>query len=65
MDVKEPQFAVTMATAIEALLRRPCLRIPLRQRAKFEGWLKIELAAALAQDIGRPACASSTNTKRN
>jgi len=50
---KATQFAVTVVTAIESLLSRPSLRTPLRQRAKFEGWLKIELAAALAQDLGK------------
>ncbi len=29
------------------LLQSPQLDIPLRERAKFEGWLKVELAAAL------------------
>jgi len=33
---------------IPTLLTSAALDIPLRQRAKFEGWLKIELAAALA-----------------
>jgi hypothetical protein len=31
------------------LLRDPVLDVALRQRAKFENWLKIELASALAQ----------------
>ena len=34
--------------AFPALLARPSLQITLRQRAKFEGWLKVELGAALA-----------------
>ena len=30
--------------------RKDVLRLPIKQRAKFEGWLKIELATALAND---------------
>jgi hypothetical protein len=38
-----------IATCLEALLRRPALGVALLQRAKFEGWLKVELAHALEE----------------
>jgi hypothetical protein len=39
----------TIATCLAGLLGRPALSIPLIQRAKFEGWLKVELAGALVE----------------
>ena len=36
-----------MQQAMPELLKRSVLDIPLKQRAKFEGWLKVELGAAL------------------
>ena len=36
-----------ISTCLAELLGRPTLRVALRQRAKFEGWLKVELAHAL------------------
>lgn len=40
-------FPELLAAALQTVLVSPALSIPLRQRAKFEGWLKIELARAL------------------
>ena len=39
----------TVGECLADLLRRDALHVALRQRAKFEGWLKVELAHALAQ----------------
>lgn len=41
--------AVILGECLDALLRCPALGPALRQRAKFEGWLKVELAHALEQ----------------
>lgn len=49
----DPAFAV--ASCLEALIASRVLEVPLRQRANFEGWLKIELASALRQYGLRPA----------
>lgn len=38
-----------LGTCLDELLRRSVLQVALRQRAKFEGWLKVELAHALEQ----------------
>lgn len=38
-----------LCECLEELLKRPVLGVALRQRAKFEGWLKVELAYALEQ----------------
>jgi len=41
------QYASIIGECLEDLLKRPVLEVAIRQRAKFEGWLKIELAYAL------------------
>lgn len=46
-------FVETTQRIMPNLLADPALEIPLRQRAKFEGWLKIELAAALEAQGGQ------------
>lgn len=43
-----PTFSKASQDIMRDLLSCSRLDVPLRQRAKFEGWLKIELAAALA-----------------
>lgn len=43
-----PTFSKAIQDIMRYLLGCSKLDMPLRQRAKFEGWLKIELAAALA-----------------
>lgn len=43
-----PTFSKAIQDIMRHLLDCSKLDVPLRQRAKFEGWLKIELAAALA-----------------
>ncbi|MGH2753650.1 MAG: hypothetical protein ACRDLB_04390 [Actinomycetota bacterium] len=40
-----------LRTALTNLLANPSLTLPLTQRAKFEGWLKVELGSELA-DLG-------------
>lgn len=45
----EPSMATILGECLDELLGRPALGVALRQRAKFEGWLKIELAHALEQ----------------
>jgi hypothetical protein len=45
-DMVDERFEL-FASCLNDLLGRPALSIALRQRAKFEGWLKIELAHAL------------------
>ncbi len=42
-----PNHIECVVASIEELLKRPVLEVPLFQRAKFEGWLKIELGFAL------------------
>jgi hypothetical protein len=42
-------FVETVQRLVPTLLASSRLDIPLHQRAKFEGWLKIELAAGLAK----------------
>lgn len=46
------------------LLRRPELAVALRQRAKFEGWLKIEFAHLLEQRGCRVTLEAGTPTDR-
>ncbi len=41
-------LAVVVSKIMPELLSRPALSLALEQRAKFEGWLKIELAYALS-----------------
>lgn len=46
-------FSEVLGNAVAAVLRSSALDIPLRQRAKFEGWLKIELANSIeSSNIG-------------
>jgi len=45
----ETEPILCLCECLEELLKRPVLDVALRQRAKFEGWLKVELAYALEQ----------------
>lgn len=56
-----PDALTTLAQCIEDVLLRSSLSLAYRQKAKFEGWLKFELAAALS-DQGADVCVESTVT---
>lgn len=48
-------LAEVVGWCLQDLLARRVLEVALRQRAKFEGWLKVELASALRERGLRPA----------
>ena len=49
MATNSPVALDLLEASLSEVLKRPALEIPVRQRAKFEGWLKVEFAYALEQ----------------
>lgn len=47
MVTSADEMSSRLSTTLETVLADAVLEVPLRQRAKFEGWLKMELAHAL------------------